>query len=120
MQYNDIKMRTDISQNAILVNLIVAMERVLDDNPIFAFVEGEGHYISDILVEVRERELKIAQIETFYGKDIQDIILAIRDAEETQNFINYAMIEIEEFYKNQSKEDVEKAKQIANKLYKRE
>ena len=120
MQYNNIKMRKDINKNALLVSLIVACERALDDNPIFAFVEGEGHHISDTLVEIRERELTKAQMEVFYGKEVSDTILSIGDAEERQNFINYAMTEIEEFYKNQSKEDIEKAEQIANKLYKRE
>ena len=37
-----------------------------------------------------------------------------------QNFIKYAMSKIDEFYKNHSQEDFEKAKQIANKLYKKE
>lgn len=37
-----------------------------------------------------------------------------------QNFIKYAMSKIDEFYKNQSQEDFEKATQIANKLYKSE
>ena len=120
MQYNDIKMRTDINKNALLVSLIVACEKALDDNPIFEFVEGEGHHISDTLVEIRERELTKAQIEVFYGKEISNTILSIGDAEERQNFIKYAMSKIDEFYKNQSQEDFEKSTQIANKLYKRE
>ena len=113
-------MRTDINKNALLVSLIVACERALDDNPIFAFVEGEGHYISDTLVEIRERELTKAQMEVFYGKEVSDTILSIGDTEEMQNFINYGMTEIEEFYKNQPKEDIEKANKIANKFYKKE
>ena len=117
---NNIKMRTDINKNALLVSLIVACEKALDANPIFAFVEGEGHYISNTLVEIRERELAKAEIEVFYGKEVYDAILSIGDDEEMQNFINYAMIKIDEFYKNQSQEDFEKAKQIANKLYKSE
>ena len=116
----NIKMRTDINKNALLVSLIVACERALDDNPIFAFVEGEGYYISDTLVEIRERELTKAQMEVFYGKEVSDTILSIGDTEEMQNFINYGMTEIEEFYKNQSKEDIEKANKIANKFYKKE
>lgn len=115
----NIKMRTDINKNALLVSLIVACEKALDDNPIFEFVEGEGHHISDALVEIRERELIKAQIEVFYGKEISDTILSIGDAEEMQNFIKYAMSKIDEFYKNQSQEDFEKATQIANKLYKK-
>ena len=119
LECNNIKMRTDINKNALLVSLIVACERALDDNPIFAFVEGEGYYISDTLVEIRERELTKAQMEVFYGKEVSDSILSIRDDEERQNFIKYAMSKIDEFYKNQSQEDLEKAKQIANKLYKK-
>lgn len=119
LECNNIKMRTDINKNALLVSLIVACEKALDDNPIFAFVEGEGHYISDTLVEIRERELTKAQMEVFYGKEVSDTILSIGDAKEMQNFINYAMIKIDEFYKNQSQEDFEKATQIANKLYKK-
>lgn len=64
----NIKMRTDINKNALLVSLIVACEKALDDNPIFEFVEGEGHHISDTLVEIRERELTKAQIEVFTAK----------------------------------------------------
>ena len=120
LEYNNIKMRTDINKNALLVSLIVACEKALDDNPIFDFVEGEGHYISDTLVEIRERELAKAEIEVFYGKEVYDAILSIRDDEEMKNCINYAMIKIDEFYKNQSQEDFQKAKQIANKLYKSE
>ena len=87
MQCNNIKMRTDINKNALLVSLILACEKALDDNPIFAFVEGEGHYISDTLVEIRERELTKAQMEVFYGKEVSDTILSIEDAKEMQNFI---------------------------------
>ena len=116
---NNIKMRTDINKNALLVSLIVACEKVLDDNPIFYLVEGEGHHISDTLVEIRERELTKAQMEVFYSKEVSDTILSIGDDEEMQNFINYAMLKIDEFYKNQSQEDFEKATQIANKLYKK-
>ena len=120
MQYNNIKMRTDINKNALLVSLIVACEKALDDNPIFDFVEGEGHYISDTLVEIRERELTKAQMEVFYGKEVSDAILSIGNAEEMQNYINYAMLKIDEFYKNQPQEAIEKATQIANKFYKKE
>ena len=42
------------------------------------FVEGEGHYISDTLVEIRERELTKAQMEVFYGKEVSDTILSIK------------------------------------------
>ena len=119
LECNNIKMRTDINKNALLVSLIVACEKALDDNPIFYLVEGEGHYISDALVEIRERELTKAQMEVFYGKEVYDAILSIGDDEEMQNCINYAMIKIDEFYKNQSQEDFEKATQIANKLYKK-
>ena len=115
----NIKMRTDINKNALLVSLIVACEKVLDDNSIFVFVEGEGHYISDTLIEIRERELIKTQMEVFYGKEVSDTILSIKDVEERSNFINYAMTEIEEFYKNQPQEDFERATQIANKLYKK-
>lgn len=116
---NNIKMRTDINKNALLVSLIVACEKALDDNPIFYLVEGEGHYISDTLVEIRERELTKAQLEVFYGKEVSDAILSIGDDEEMQNCINYAMLKIDEFYKNQPQEAIEKATQIANKLYKK-
>lgn len=119
LECNNIKMRTDINKNALLVSMFVACEKALDDNPIFYLVEGEGHYISDTLVEIRERELTKAQLEVFYGKEVSDSILSIRDDEERQNFIKYAMSKIDEFYKNQSQEDLEKAKQIANKLYKK-
>ena len=119
MQYKDLKMRTDINKNALLVSLIVACEKALDDNPIFYLVEGEGTYISDTLVEIRERELTKAEIEVFYGKEVSDAILSIGDAKEMQNCINYAMLKIDEFYKNQSQEAIEKATQIANKLYKK-
>ena len=118
-KFNNIKMRTDINKNALLVSLIVACEKALDDNPIFYLVEGEGHYISDALVEIRERELTKAQLEVFYGKEVSDAILSIGDDEEMQNCINYAMLKIDEFYKNQPQEAIEKETQIANKLYKK-
>ena len=58
-------------------------------------------------------------MEVFYGKEVYDAILSIGDDEEMRNCINYAMLKIDEFYKNQSQEDFEKATQIANKLYKK-
>lgn len=118
MQHNDIKMRTDISQNAILVKMLIAGKKALDDYPIVDFVEGEGYYISDTLIEVRSREWKIAQIEAFCGKSVYDIILSIQDTKEIESFINGAMYEIGEFRKKQPKENLIKAEEIANKLYK--
>ena len=41
-EYNNIKMRTDINKNALLVSLIVACEKVLDDNPIFILSKEKG------------------------------------------------------------------------------
>ena len=107
MQYNDYKMRTDISKRAILADLCCIETRLFLSYEPPTPAEWIGFQVDD------------EQIEAFFGKEMHDKIY--KDyLSGNEKAIEWAKKKITKFIESMPKEDIEKAKQIANKLYKKE
>lgn len=107
MKYKDYKMRTDRSQRAILVDLCCIETRL------FLWYEPPTP------TEWIEFQVDDEQIEAFFGKEMHDKIY--KDyLSGNEKAIEWAKKKIKKFIKSMPKEDIEKAKQIASKFYKKE
>lgn len=106
MKYKYYKMRTDRNERAILVDLCCIETRLLSSYEPPAPTEWIGFQVDD------------EQIEAFFGKELHDKIY--KDyLSGNEKAIEWAKEKITKFIESMPKEDVEKAKQIANKFYKK-
>ena len=105
MKYKDLKMRTDRNERTILVDLCCIETRLFLSYEPPTPIEWIGFQVDD------------EQIEAFFGKELHDKIY--KDyLSGNEKAIEWAKEKITKFIESMPKEDVEKAKQIANKFYK--
>ena len=106
MKYKDYKMRTDRNERAILADLCCIETRLFLSYEPPTPTEWIGFQVDD------------EQIEAFFGKELHDKIY--KDyLSGNEKAIEWAKGKISKFIESMPKEDVEKAKQIANKFYKK-